>query len=477
MSLRTKVISAVKWSVLNRIVGQIVTWGATIFTIRLLAPEDYALIAITGLVIGFSDLLRDLGLGAAIVQRDDLNDGSMRTIFGVIITTHTIMFLTINIIAPFVANYFAEERLVDILRVASLQILLATFLMIPSALMVRAMQFKWKSIIQMIAAIIASLTTLVMAYHGFGVWSLLAGHFAATFVTIVGYFLIAPYFKYPSFQFNKIRPLISYSGQVFLADILYYFYMRVDVAIIGKMLGASTLGFYTVAYNLAALPMTRISGMLSGIGFAAYARIKDNLSEVKSKFLMTIEMNSLLFFPILWGMSSVADDFIPVLLGEKWLPTIIVLQLIPLIIPFQMTGPLLRPALLGIGRADLFLSTLITNTICVPSAIAVGSLWGLEGVCLGWIVGFLLAYFLNIRRSLPALDIHLTEYTKTMLPAIFMALVMYLAVTSAKLTVLHNMDSIYRLFLSVMIGIITYSSLVITFRRHSLMRIVGLVKG
>src|SRR5665811_367590 len=118
------------------------------------------------------------------------------------------------------------------------------------------------------------------------------------------------------------------------------------------------------------------------------------------------------FFPVLWGLSSVADDFVMVLLGTKWLSATIVLQLITLIIPLQMTGPLVRPALLGIGRADLFLASLVTNAVCVPTAIAIGSLWGLTGVCFGWIAGFSLAYYLNLRRFLPALNlslIHISE--------------------------------------------------------------------
>ena len=477
MNLRTKVISAVKWSILNRVIAQVVTWSATIIVIRLLAPEDYALIAISGLVIGFSQLLRDLGLGAVIVQRDDIDDEKMRTIFGLIIVTHIIMFLIINMLAPLAAAYFDQEKLTDILHVVSFQVLIPALTMIPSALMVRAMQFKLRSIIGMIAAIFASLSTLVMACLGYGVWSLVMGQFASILVSLVGYSLVAPYFKKPSFKFNKIRPYMSYSGQVFLADILYYFYTRADVVIVGKLLGPSTLGFYTVADNLATLPMNRISGMLSGIGFAAYAQIKNNISEVKSKFLLTIEINSLLFFPVLWGMSSIADDFIPVFLGDKWLPAIIVLQLIPLIIPFKMTGPLFRPALLGIGRADLFLNTLIINAICVPSAIAIGGFWGgLEGVCLGWIVGFSLAYFLNIRRFLPVLKRSLAEYAKVVLPAMFMALVMYFVVAVAKLTILHDIDSVYRLWLSVVIGVAVYASLVTIFKHNSFMQMVSLAR-
>ncbi len=476
MDLRTNVISALRWSAIGRIVGQAAAWAATIIVIRLLTPEDYALIAIASLVIGFTELARELGLGAAIIQRDDIHEDELRSIFGLVIVVHISLFILTYFIAPSVANFFGEERLVDIIRVAALQLLILIFLVIPNALMVRAMRFKWMSIVRAMAMIGASLVTLGMAYAGFGVWSLIAGNFAATLITTGGFLAGQPYGKVPSFRFTKISALTSYSSRIFGADVLYYFYTRADVAIIGKMLGTTTLGFYTVAYNLATLPMSKISGMLSSVGFPAYARIKNDISEVKSKFLFTIEANSLVFFPVLWGLSSVADDFVMVLLGTKWLSATIVLQLITLIIPLQMTGPLVRPALLGIGRADLFLASLVTNAVCVPTAIAIGSLWGLTGVCFGWIVGFSLAYYLNLRRFLPALNTSPVEFGKVMAPAALMALGMYVGVMAAKSTILNGVDPIHRLYLSVLVGAAIYAGLLVTVSRPAFMRVLSLAK-
>ncbi|HEU4855476.1 MAG TPA: lipopolysaccharide biosynthesis protein [Nitrosospira sp.] len=461
---------------MGRIVSQTVTWIATIVVIRLLAPEDYALVAISGLVIGFTELLRELGLGAAIVQRSDLDEEQMRTIFGLIIIVHIFLFLLIYSIAPVVAHFFEEDELIQIIRVAALQLPILIFAVIPNALMVRAMRFKWMSIIQASSTIAASLTTLTMAYNGFGVWSLIGGQFAATLTNAIGFLLGQPYLKWPSFSFKKIGGLVSYSSRVFGADLLYYFYTRADVVIVGKLLDATALGFYTVAYNLATLPMNKISGVLSSVGFPAYARIKHDIPEVKSKFLFTVEANSLIFFPVLWGISVVADDLVMVLLGSKWLSAIVVLQIITLIIPLQMTGPLARPALLGIGRADLFMSTIVTNAICVPIALAIGSFWGLQGVSAGWVLGFSLAYYLNLRRFLPAFQIRLIEFGRIMGPAAFMTLGMYAVVTGAKMTFLSELDPLHRLIWSVITGVIVYCSLLTTLSRPAFVRMLSFAR-
>lgn len=477
MDLRVRVISALRWSILGRLISQVATWSVTIFVIRLLSPDDYALMAVAATVLGFSELLREFGLGVAIIQRDDIQEDELRSIFGLVILSHLSLVTLIYFMAPVVANFFDEEKLVLIIRVASLQLILFMFIVIPDALMERAMRFKWISLVDSVAMIVSSLVTLGMAYAGFGVWALIAGQFGMALITTIGILIGEPYLKWPSFNFRRIRSFVSFSLKIFGGDILYYIYTHADVVIIGKILGNTVLGYYTVAYNLATLPMHKISGMLSNVALPAYSEIKNDILEVKSKFLFTIEASSLIFFPILWGLSSVADDFVVVLLGSKWSPAIIVLQLIPLIIPLQMTWPLTRPALIGIGRADLQLLSLMTNTVCFISSILIGSIWGLSGVCFGMIIGFLLSYYINHRRFLPIMNTSFIEFGMAMIPAALMALVMYLAVIAAKLTVLNSIDPIHRLYLSVIIGVIVYSGLLVTFKRSTFISILSLARG
>ncbi len=478
MDLRARVVSALRWSIIGRVISQIVTWAVTIYVIRLLAPEDYALMALVALILGLAELIRELGLSEVIIQRDNLNKDDFRTIFGLLISSHLVLLMLIYFIAPGMANFFDSERLELVVRVASVVLLIQIFGVIPCALLDRAMRFKWTSLVTLIGAVTSSLVVLGMVYAGFGVWSLVGGYIVGTVVSTIGFQIGEPYIKWPSFRFGRARSFIAYSSRVMGSKILYYFYTHADVVVVGKILGTTLLGYYTVSYNLATLPMNKITGILSSVGLSAYVQIKHDIPEIKSKFLYTIEINSLVFFPVLWGLSSVAGDFVPVVLGEKWIPSIIVLQLITLIIPMQMTGPLNSPIMLAIGRADLLMARLLTNVICVPIAIAIGSIWwGLAGTCLGWIVGFLLAYYINLRRFLPILNCNLVEYGRVMAPAALMALVMYFVVAVTKVTVLNSIDPIHRLYLSVLIGATVYSGLLLIFRRDAFVRILSLVKG
>jgi len=454
--------------VLGQVVGQLFTWVTTIIIIRLLAPEDYALIAMASLVFGFSELFRELGFGAAVIQKKEISESELKTIFGAVILTHVSLFWLSYVLAPLVAGFFGEELLIDIIRVSSLQLLILMFMVIPSARLYRSMRFKWIATLQATSMISASLITLAMAYLGYGVWALVIGQMSTSVIKTLGMFWASPYYHLPSFKFSQVKRLLSFSSNVMLSDVIYYFYVRADVVVVGKLLGDAMLGFYTVAYNLATLPMHKISGLLSSVGFSAYANIQDDKDKIRKNFLLTIEMNSLVFFPVLWGISAVSADLVYVLLGDKWMLSAPVLQIIPLVVPLQMTGPLVRPALLGMGRADIFLRNVVTNFLCVTPSLVVGSYWGLQGVCVGWVLGFSMAYCINMSRTLPVVGLGGIDFMRALLVPMLLASAMYLSVLFMNEHVFSSIESYQRLILSSFFGGIVYLGLCFRLNRSSL---------
>jgi len=467
VKLRERVISGLKWSVLGQVVGQLFTWVTTIIIIRLLAPEDYALIAMASLVFGFSELFRELGFGAAVIQKKEISESELKTIFGAVILTHVSLFWLSYVLAPLVAGFFGEELLIDIIRVSSLQLLILMFMVIPSARLYRSMRFKWIATLQATSMISASLITLAMAYLGYGVWALVIGQMSTSVIKTLGMFWASPYYHLPSFKFSQVKRLLSFSSNVMLSDVIYYFYVRADVVVVGKLLGDAMLGFYTVAYNLATLPMHKISGLLSSVGFSAYANIQDDKDKIRKNFLLTIEMNSLVFFPVLWGISAVSADLVYVLLGDKWMLSAPVMQIIPLVVPLQMTGPLVRPALLGMGRADIFLRNVVTNFLCVTPSLVIGSYWGLQGVCWGWVLGFSMAYLFNMRRVLTVFEVDAIKFLRVLMIPMLLSLAMYLSVVLLNNYLLVGLESYQRLMLASLLGCLVYVGLCLSLNKKS----------
>jgi len=204
MDIKTKVISGLRWSVSARFAGQLFNWAVTIIVIRLLNPADYGLMAMATVFSAFLYLFNTLGLDAILVQKKDLQEIDRRRVFGAVIMTNLIIFFGLMVSAPFIADFFGESRLISIIRIEALSFLIAIFETLPIAKLERDIAFKHRSIVEFCSMLISSTSTLVLAYHGYGVWALVYGSLIYSASNTFGLNIIAPSWCLPSFSITKL---------------------------------------------------------------------------------------------------------------------------------------------------------------------------------------------------------------------------------------------------------------------------------
>ncbi|MEO0972268.1 MAG: oligosaccharide flippase family protein, partial [Pseudomonadota bacterium] len=243
-SVGRRVISGFRWLALGRLAGQAGTWVVTLIVIRLLAPEDYGLMALATMVIGFFTLFEEFGLGAAITQREQLDHGQVGKVFGVVLVVNAVTALLLIALAPALAAFFDEPRLVPIVQALSIRFPMLALIVIPEAMLVRRMQFKRKAGVAFVSMITGSLISLAFALSGAGVWALVWGSVGATLVRSIGMNAAARYFTWPRFALRGLGDVVSFGGQVTINRVLWYFYAQADVFIIGRLLGKEVLGVY-----------------------------------------------------------------------------------------------------------------------------------------------------------------------------------------------------------------------------------------
>ncbi len=412
----------------GRFGGQAITWVITILVIRILSPQDYGLMAMAMYVIGFLALFEELGLASAIVQRKSLQHGLTNQVFGLLIIFNTVLYAALWFGAPIIAEFFGEPELVSIIRVAGLKLPLQVLGVVPDAILRRDMRFKGKSVVQFLAMISGSVTTLALALNGQGVWSLVYGNLATALVRAIGLQYLARFPCVPSFRFRGIGDAIGFGGLVTIDRFLFYLYSQADVFIIGKVLGKEVLGFYSVAMHLAALPMKKIAGLLNEVGFSAFSRIQNEPDKLARHFRKAIRLLSLITFPVFVGISSVTPEIVGIFLGEKWLQAILPMQLLSLVIPFRLLHTVTPTSLYGLGRADVSLGNSAIATLAMPAAFLVGIQWGLTGVCIAWLVTYPLYFSIALTRGLPHVGVSMGQYLKCLLAPLMSAVLMYLAV-------------------------------------------------
>lgn len=476
MTVREQILTGLKWTAGGRLGAQVITWAITLIVMRLLTPEDYGLLAMANVFFAFMLMLSEAGLGPALIQKKNLDNTSLRSVFAIIIFTNASMLLLLNLSAPIIATFFNENRLIPILHVLSLQFLLNIFSTLPSSQLYRQLKFKSLSLINFSTTIIGSVLTLLMAYAQLGVWALVLGNLLASMLNVIAINIIAPSFLFPRFSLSGMRNLLSFGGNVTLSRLLWFFYAQADTAIVGKFLGKEILGFYSIAMQLASLPVQRVSAIINQVAFPVFSRIQDNQEQFCSFILKAARVLSLIAFPILWGIASIANEIILLFLGEKWQSAILPLQLLALMMPLRVLVHFLPSAVDALGRPDVTMRNSLYASIIMPIAFLIGCNWGLDGVALSWVIAYPLVFFINIYRMLRVIGLQLSDFFYAIMPAMGTTIGMYLAVWATATLLTNNIDQWIKLPIMIVTGVLAYASLTLLFNKRGYREVIDLIR-
>ncbi len=172
MSIERQAVSALKWSAISKVVGQLVSWAVTVLVIRLLSPDDYGLIAISAVIISIFTSIAELGLGASIVQSRAISKNELEKLAGALLALNLGLGLIVGLAAPLAGALFNDSRLIDVVRVSALQFLFNAAATVPQSMVYREMRFKWLAFVDLASGLMTSLITLALAWRGAGVWAL-----------------------------------------------------------------------------------------------------------------------------------------------------------------------------------------------------------------------------------------------------------------------------------------------------------------
>jgi teichuronic acid exporter len=479
MSLRSQALSGFRWTASVRLLSQIITWAITLIVIRLLTPADYGLLAMATVFVSVLAMFSEMGLGAAVVQKADVDVPLLRRVFGVVLVIHLSLAALLALSAPLIASFYGEPRVLPVLQVLSLQFVLAGFAVIPDAQLQRRMEFRNRSLLDLSSAVLASVTTLAMALNGAGVWALVAGSLLSQAWKTIGINWLSPFRYWPDFSLSGIRSMLRFGGQIAASQLCWMFFSQVDVLLCAKLLGKEVLGFYSVAMHLASLPNQRISGLVNQVAFPAFSSMQKDIERVGANTLAGVRILSFFAFPILWGVSSVAPDVVDVILGSKWSAAAVPLQVLGLVMPLRMMGNFVQVAVQGVGRSDIVLRNAMTAALIAPIAFFAGIHWGgLLGLSLAWLVVSPLVFLQGAMRGLPALGLSVQRLLVAMLPAAAVSLLMYGAVIAVRnLPLMSENEGLSRLLVQVVTGAIAYVALSLALNGKGTKEVISMVRG
>lgn len=475
--MRSQVIHSVKWLGLARLVGQGTAALMSVVVVRLLEPADYGVMAVALIFLGVILLLNEMGLGAALVQRETLERREIEQVFGLLLVVNLMLYAAVYYTAPFIAVLFKEPRITPIIQLVALRLPLIALLVVPRAMLQREMRFQVKSMVDLAGMVSASSATLVLAMLGYGVWALACGVLFGAVVEIMGMYVASGHWVRPRFSVRGMRGQAVFGGYLTLDRLLWYTYTQSDAVIVGRLIGNESLGFYYVAKKFASLPLDVSGGIFTEVGFSAYSRIQHDRRRLREHYCKVARMASFFSVPVCFGISAVAPEAVPVVFGSRWVEVILPLQFIALITPLRQLNSLSTPALLAIGKPEVNVINLLIAMTIMPGAFLVGSQWGLTGVALAWSLAYPVYFLIMLARSLPILGVPGNRYFGGIWPAFVAGGAMYGTVKLSRLA-LQSTDAPLALTLAVYIcvGAIAYSGAICLIRRTLVQEFLTLIK-
>jgi O-antigen/teichoic acid export membrane protein len=457
MSLTQQVFTGLKWTAITRFSTQILNWVVTLIVIRLLTPADYGLLAIATGVVAVLTMLNEMGLESALVQRKELEADLPAKVFGFVIGTNLFFFTFLMLMAPVAAGFYSDPLLTDIIRVLALNCLLWPFMVVPRAMLVRRMDFRSQGIVMFAATTSGSLMTLALALTGHGVWSLVWGNITETVIRLVGILIVADFWCRPKFTIRGMRKVVEFGATVTVTKAIWNLQMQVDSLIIGKVLGKEPTGIYSVAKDLAWLPMRKIANIVNPVAFAGFSRAHSNGEDVNVYLVKASKLLAIVSFPVFFGLSSIAPELVAVVLGEHWLDTITPLAVLAPVVTLQMLGTALGPALAGTGRPIVNLYQRLINLVVLIACLAVGLYWGIVGVSIGVAISYCIGFFIQVAMSCRALQLAKRTYFSSIFTPFMAAVIMYFAVVAMRILIdAWGPGSITTLVMLCGVGAMTY---------------------
>ena len=454
MSIERQAVSALKWSAISKVVGQLVSWAVTVLVIRLLSPDDYGLIAISAVIISIFISIAELGLGASIVQSRAISKNELEKLAGALLALNLGLGLIVVLAAPLAGALFNDSRLIDVVRVSALQFLFNAAATVPQSMVYREMRFKWLAFVDLASGLMTSLITLALAWRGAGVWALVLGNLLGT-ACRTALLLAGGGAAWPKFALQGIGHHLSFGGKMTVARMAWQIGYQADVLIAGRFLTKEAVGIYSVSLQLATLPMDKVIGILNQVAFPTVARMQDDLPRLRARLLDASRLLGFAAIPVLWGISAVSPEFVSLALGKRWLDAIFPLQVVTLVIPVRMLAVIFTTSVSALGRADVVLRNTLVNCAWLPIAFLAGVHWGVAGLALSWVVAHPVLFYDNFRGMSRVLGIRLREVGAAVYGPIAAGVAMYGAVWEARLA-LGTVPEVYRLLALITVGAATY---------------------
>lgn len=472
-NLKSKTKVGLYWSFFNQFAGYGMNFIVGIVMARLLSPSDFGITALPAVFMAIASTIQDGGLANALIRKKEVTNKDLSTTFYYSICLGVVLYLTLFLSAPLIADFYHTPILVSLIRVTAIGFLYSPLITPQNILLRRRLDFKTLTKISLVTRVFGATVGIVMAYVGYGVWSLVISNLLAGMFTLLIAWLVVRWLPKYGWSKESFKYLWGYGNKIMFSSIIENLYSNIAPVFIGKYYSPAQLGIYNRAQGYASMPSQNITGAINNVSFPVLSKMQDDTEKLAYNYRRMLRLSAFVIFPIMLMLSALARPLVITMITEKWEHSIIFLQIMCFSMMWYPIHAINLNLLMVKGRSDLFFRLEIIKKITGVSILLITLPMGLVPFCYGGIFSSMVALIINTYYTGKLIHIGYIKQMKDLLPIFSLSMFVWIVIHISNYFISNY---IVQLIVGGSVGLIVYLGFAFLFRFDELNDVKYLLK-
>ena len=456
------------WIFVTRAVSEGLRFARLLVLARLLAPNDFGLMGIALLVIASLQSFTQSGFRQALIQKQGNINEYLDTAWTVSGLRGLVLCVSLVALSPYVAGFFNEPAATPIVRVVALSLCFMGWSNIGTMYFDKELEFNKQFIFEVGGAVVDLIVAITAVLILGSVWALVFGLLAGTLTRFILSYILHPYRPHLRFDKTKAKELFSFGQWIWASSIILFLLTQGDDIVVGKLLAASALGLYQMAYRISNLPATEITRVITQVTFPAYSKLQDNLPKLQEAYLKTLRLTAFVVFPVAGGIFVIAPEFTEAFLGSKWMPMVPAIQMLTLFGLIRSLSGTVGPLFQGLAKVR-FRAAIQFAQLCIMAALIypLTKAFGILGASIAVTIPPFVLMWIGWRECAVSLKLSLVSIIRVWLAPLIISAIMVGILIPVRLALLDGNEPIIRFIILVPLGVLIYGVLAYLFQADS----------
>ena len=474
MTPKSSTLTNFFWRFAERCGAQIVSFIVSIVLARLLAPEDYGVIALVTVFTSILQVFVDSGLGTALIQKKDADDLDFSSVFYFNLLVCLILYAGMFLAAPLIANFYGSPIYIPLVRVLSLTLVISGVKNIQQSYVSRHMIFKRFFFATLGGTMVSAVLGIALAYAGCGVWALVAQYLCNTAIDTAILWITVPWRPQRIFSWKRLKALLSYGWKLLASALLDNIYSNLRSLLIGKIYSSSDLAYYNQGDKFPNVIVTNINTSIDSVLLPTMSGVQDKRNKIKDMTRRAIMTSVYVMAPLMMGLAFCAPSIVRLVLTEKWLPCVPYLRIFCITYMFWPIHTANLNAIKAMGRSDLFLRLEICKKIFGLCLLLITMRISVLAMAYSLILSSIISQLINSFPNQKLLNYRYLDQLRGVFPSILLAIFMGGCISFVPFLGLKDLPT---LILQILLGGAIYLAMSALLRLEAFRYLVNSLKG